>query len=324
MKGFDERLAALRRAVEDPSTKEARTRLRRALDGKSGLLVAVATRAVEADPSLLSRLPAAFDRLMEDPVKRDPQCQGKVAIVKHLRDSELDADELLLRGVGHVQREPVWGGSVDTAAELRGVCLMALVEGHHPRAMIEAAHLLADPEAMARSAAARALSVCTDATAAEPLLRLRVAAGDPQPEVIGECLGALLQVAPRSALPFVTQRLGDADDAIAEAAALALGESRLPDALAPLQQQVQRSVLGRRRGVMMLAIAMLRAEAAWSWLVELVADGARGEAADALKALATFSHDERLATRVREAVAGRPDDVLASTAAELFGPAPRE
>lgn len=315
---FDERLAALREAVDDPSTKEARARIERALAGKNGLLVAVATRAAAAVPGLASKLPAAFDRLMEDPVKRDPQCQGKVAIAKHLRDADVDAEAVFLRGVRHEQREPVWGGTVDTAPELRGVCLMALVEGHHPRAMIEAAELLADPEVMARSAAARALGVAADAGAAEPLLRLRVAVGDEEPEVIGECLRSLLQLAPRSALPFVVRRLEHADDELAQAAALALGESRLEGALSPLQAQVERSVLGKRRGVLMLAIAMLRSEAAWAWLLETVADGARGEASDALKALATFAHDERLVARVREAVAGRSDDVLVPMHAELF------
>lgn len=318
---FDERLAALRAAVDDPSPKEARARIERALAGKNGLLVAVASRAVEAVPALAPKLPAAFARLMEDAVKRDPQCQGKVALAKRLRDADGDAEEVFLRGVRHVQREPVWGGSVDTAAELRGVCLMALVEQHHPRAMNEAAELLADPEVMARSAAARALGVAPDASAAEPLLRLRVAVGDEEPEVIGECLRSLLQLAPRSALPFVVRRLDDADDGVAEAAALALGESRLDDALEPLRAQVERSVLGRRRGVLMLAIAMLRTEAAWAWLLEMVAEGSRGEASDALSALSTFAHDERLAERVREAAQGRSDDLLAPMLAELFGTA---
>lgn len=284
--------------------------------------MAVAARALESWPALAATLPAAFERLMEDAVKRDPQCQGKVAIAKRLREAELDADGLFLRGVRHVQLEPVWGGSIDTAAELRGVCLMALIEGRHPRGLIEAAHLLADPQVMARSAAARALGVCPSPEAAEPLLRLRVEVGDEEPEVIGECLAALLSVAPGSALPFVVERLDARDDAVAEAAALALGESRLDDALAPLQRTVERTVLGRRRGVLMLAVAMLRSEAAWSWLVERVAEGPRGEAEDALRALGTFAHDERLASRVREAVASRPDDALLAALGELFGPEP--
>ena len=57
---FDERLAALREAVEDPSTPQAQARIERALAGKNGLLVAVAARALESWPALAATLPAAF------------------------------------------------------------------------------------------------------------------------------------------------------------------------------------------------------------------------------------------------------------------------
>ena len=242
-----------------------------------------------------------------------------MAIAKALRRAEQHPDEVFLVGVRLRQYEPVWGGRVDTAAELRGVCAMALMEEHHPRGPVEVAQLLADPEAAARTAAARALGACGRTEVAEPLLRLRVEIGDAEPQVMGECLAALLQVAPRESLPYVADFLGARDDAIAEVAALALGESRLDGALEPLCTQAERTLgSGDRRAVLLLAIAMLRTDAAWSWLVEQVQAGARGPAVAALRALATFKHDPRLHARVSEAVALRTGEPLESAFEEIF------
>ncbi|MCA9707039.1 MAG: hypothetical protein KDK70_14390, partial [Myxococcales bacterium] len=272
------------------------------------------------DRDLLERLPAAFERLRHDGVKRDPQCRGKVAIAKALRRVDASAEEVFLVGVRTVQQEPVWGGRVDTAAELRGVCAMALMEARHPRAPVEVAHLLADPEIAARSAAARALGASGWADVAEPLLRLRLEAGEPEPAVVGECLGALLQVAPGESLPYVAGYLRSSDHAVAEAAALSLGESRLDGALEPLCAEAGRLVSSDgRHAVVMLAIAMLRSDAAWGWLLERVEQGGRGQALAALRALATFRHDPRLLARVSEAVARRTEEPIETTFEELFG-----
>lgn len=325
-KRFDTQLAALQQAVADRTAPKARARIIEALESKSGLLVATATAAAvsgdEDDPvvdkGLLERLPAAFERLMIDAGERDPQCRGKTAIAKALRRAEAEAEAVFVAGVRHVQYEPVWGGKVDSAAELRGVCLMALVEGYHPRAMVEAAQLLADPEAAARMAAARSLGCSGRAEVAEPLLRLRVQAGEADAEVLGECFGALLQLAPAPSLVYVASFLGGADDVAAEAAALALGGSRLPGALAPLLEQA-RGFTGRgRRRVLLLAISLLRVEEGWAYLVELVEQGAPPAASEALEGLAAFAHDERLRERVQGAVARRADPALRRKFDERF------
>ncbi len=99
--------------------------------------------------------------------------------------------------------------------------------------------LLADEEKPARVAAAQALGA-TGAAAAIPLLRFKVHAGDSEPEVIAECFNALIGMAPADSIPFVAGFLTPpprqkGDDAIQEAATLALGESRRPEALAPLK-----------------------------------------------------------------------------------------
>jgi hypothetical protein len=326
-KRFDTQLAALQQAVKDPAAPKARARIVDALEAGNGLLVATAVAAVvsgdEDDPvvdkPLLERLPAAFERLMHDAGKRDPQCRGKTAIAKALRRAEAPAEEVYMAGVRHVQHEPVWGGRVDSAAELRGVCLMALCEQHHPRAMVEAAELLADPQAAARVAAARALGCSGRTEVAEPLLRLRVRTGEQDSEVLGECFGALLQLAPGPSLEHVAGFLGGADDVAAEAAALALGGSRQSGALAPLLEQARLSVRRGRRRVVLLAIALLRAEEGWAYLVQLVEQGPLAAATEAIEALAAFGHDERLRERVLAAVERRGDAGLHKVFDERFG-----
>ncbi len=63
------------------------------------------------------------------------------------------------------------------------------------------------------------------------MLRLKVQIGDAEPQVIGECFGALLAIAAEYSLPFVAAYLHGKDEELQEYAALALGESRRPEAL---------------------------------------------------------------------------------------------
>ncbi len=310
-KGFEQQLAAVRAALDDKRAKPSAALLAKTLAGNSGHLIGmIADELDEGDRVLCSALPDAFVRLLDDPVKRDAGCRGKVAIAKALDRIELREDAVFLAGVRHVQREPVWGGSVDTAAELRGLCGMALVHMRHERAMVECALLLADPELRARSAAARALAASGDRMVAEPLLRLRIAIGEAEPEVTGELFAALLELVGSAAIADVAGYMRHRDAALAEAAALALGSSRLPGAFEALRE-AEDAFVGASRRTRLLAIALLRDDAAWSWLLERVEEGARPEAEDAARALATFRHDRDLAAKLR-AIGVRRKELQAS------------
>ncbi len=70
----------------------------------------------------------AFDRLFRDPSKSDPQCWGKNALAKALKDLGHSEAGAFLRGLRHVQMESVWAGQEDTGAVLRGTCALALVQ----------------------------------------------------------------------------------------------------------------------------------------------------------------------------------------------------
>ncbi len=130
----------------------------------------------------------------------------------------------------HVQMEPVWGGSVDTAAELRAICAMGLANTRYPgklRAMVD---LLVDREWQARAGAVRALAVA-GSEAALLLLRFKALSGDPEPEVIADCFTGLLSAEGADAVPFVASFADSKDKEVKDAAILALGASRRADAI---------------------------------------------------------------------------------------------
>jgi HEAT repeat protein len=304
---------------EEPRSAKAQAALRKALGDRSALVVAAALKVIGEHEltGFETEIRAAFDRAMVDPGKTDPGCRIKMGVVGALDALREPADELFLQGIRHVQHEPAWGGSQDSAAGLRGMCAQALVNRGYIDAMIELARLLADPEKNARRAAADAIAASGDARAGVPLLMLRILAKDPEPEVLGACFGGLLSLSAEQTFEFVVEHLRARDPLVAEAAALALGQERPEGALAALSEFADHSHRAELRRVAFLAIAMLRSEPAWSYLLEQVADESLGVARDAIEALAVYRELPGLAERVREAVGrrGRPRDL-----AELLAP----
>jgi hypothetical protein len=75
-------------------------------------------------PQLTPELLIAFDRFFENPAKTDPQCWAKNALSRALTGFEHQDAAVFLRGMRHIQLEPVWGGTSDTAATLRSTCAL--------------------------------------------------------------------------------------------------------------------------------------------------------------------------------------------------------
>jgi HEAT repeat protein len=199
----------------------------------------------------------------------------------------------------------VWGGTADTAIDVRCSCAMGLAASGYTRAIHELTELLNDPEARARSGAARAISCCHPQEA-EALLRFKVLIGDAEPEVIGECFTALLAIAADACLPLVAKYLSGTDPALADLAALALGESRHPGALAHLRAAWDEVYVPEpKRAVLLRAAALHRTEPAFEWLLGIIESGKRAHADIAVDALAVYERNTKLAERVREALAKR-------------------
>jgi hypothetical protein len=157
------------------------------------------------------------------------------------------------------------------------------VRVHHPDYLVEIADLLADREIPVRKMAAQALAY-SENPAAVPLLRLKALVGDDDPQVLGEVLTALLSLAPHPSLAFVERFLDRDDVAIAEAAALALGASRRPEALAILGGFWERTIDVALRRAALLAVAMLKHDEAIDYLLGHVRDSAPLHAREAIRA----------------------------------------
>jgi hypothetical protein len=313
-----ERVRELLGRSDDPSL---RAELAGLLARESGIVVASIARGIEARSmsSLQGELCASFARLLAP--RSDPQCLGKRAIARTLVKLEVGAAALDVyrSGIRHVQLEAVYGGKVDTAAELRALCAHGLVLVGGSGLWASLADLLADATSQARSGAVRAIAQAGNAFVGAPLLRLRVRSGEPDGRVTSECLAALLQLDPDESFELVLEHLRSANPVIAEGAALALGESRLPAALGALCEWLERcaDVDLRRSGY--LAIALLRSDAATDFLLGELQSAPPDHAAHALEALAVQRTDERLRARAQDAVAARGDAQLSSAFADAFG-----
>jgi hypothetical protein len=318
---LEDRLADLAALRREPITDATLAALRGALGEKTSHVVAKAAQVTgELGLAVLSDdLAAAFPRFLVAPARSDPGCRAKTEIARALCELGVDPADVLLRGVRHRQLEPVFGGREDTAAELRSLCALGLVRTGHRDAMVALADLLADPEPGARIGAARAIA-CMGDPAGEALLRLRALAGDADAGVLSECLGALLALAPVRGLEFASRFLERDDAVVQEAAALALGGSRLPGALPILRAWWERTADGELRRTALLAIAMLRHDDAIAALLAVVGDAPGPDARQALAALGTYRHDDGLRARVDRAVTERHDVDLRAAFAEAFPP----
>jgi hypothetical protein len=253
---------------------------------------------------------AAFERLRPLPYTRDPQCMAKGAIARALVALDCQDAALYRAGIGLRQAEPVWGGSVDTAVDLRATCAMGLVQTRYPRALVALVGLLADPEPRARAGAARAIA-CAEPLAAEAVLRAKALLGDAEAEVVGECLVGLLRVEPEESPGFVAGFLDASDPAVREQAALALGGSHLDLALGLLRERWDAEPLkGEAHRILLRGAILHRSAAACDWLFEVIARGDPHTAAWTVEELAVYRANARLCERVKEAVATRASPVV--------------
>jgi hypothetical protein len=310
---LEQTLATLQQLRHDPTSEEAIATLEQILRGKYAVAIAQAAKLVGTAglSSLVPDLENAFHRMMIKPSDTDPGCLAKTAIVDALYRLECSAEDVFLQGIRHVQLEPVWGGQEDKAAPLRAACALGLVRMNYGDVMVELADLLADPLIEARMAAARAIAYSNN-PAGIPLLRLRVQVGD-RPAVIGECLLALLKLAPDNSLDLVQDILyfrqaplkPEEAMELPEAAALALGEAQVPVAFNLLQDWWSQLKDPDLRRSALLAIAMLRQDEALDFLLTLIAEGMSRDGKDAIAALRIYQHDDRLWQRVCETVEQR-------------------
>jgi HEAT repeat protein len=303
-RSLKDKLAAvqkLRGAAPSPSLIED---LRAALGDPCNFVVAEGAEIVGKAQlgDLAPVLVAAFERFLENPVKRDPLCKAKTAIAEALIQLDYPEEDFFWRGARYTQFEPVWGGEQDTAAPVRVACAFSLVRTRARGVLPYLIDLLCDSEKPARIGAAQALAY-SETDAAYLLLRLKARIGDKEPEVISECFSGVLKLNPDEGVPFVAEFLDAPDSAIQEAAILALGDSRRREAFEFLKAFWTKSLDARLKEVALIAVSLLRLAPATDFLLGLVSTDTETAAQAALSALALHRYDERIRERTAAAVA---------------------
>ncbi len=292
-------------------TAEGRKWIEKALDSKFNLVSAKAAR-IAGDAQWLEiaeKLATTFRRLLPGGAAADKGCAAKTAIARALHRLEYDDAELFLDGMKHRQPEPVWGGSVDTAVDLRAVSAMGLAGSTYFFKLRELVNLLTDKEWRARAGAARAIAT-VGSEAAALLLRLKVMTGDhgcdseAEPDVLADCFTGLLAIEGAEAVPLVAsfaQREGNARDA----AVLALGESRREDAVAVLKELFGRRADPEGRRCLLLALATARTDLAKEFLLNLIRNDTAQTATLVVDAMALNRADPIVNAEVESALRAR-------------------
>ncbi len=307
-KKLEERLESLRRLLAaDPD--DAITPLRKSLGDRANLVVAEAAR-ITADLPLSSLTPDlldAYDRLFGDPVKKDPKCWGKTAILKALTQLDYDESPPFLRGARHVQMEAVWGGSEDAAAELRATAILGLVQCNDLSRTEILRHLvdaLADSADPVRIEAVRAIEQM-GGDEATLLLRLKARTGDDRSVVTGRVFDSVLNLEPDRGVGFVAGHLESSDVEIRDEAALSLGASRLPEAVAILKNAWKQTSVAEYRDILLRSLSSSRRESAIEFLLDLIRNGLGQDAKQALDALRLHDQSPEIQAMVEEAVEER-------------------
>jgi hypothetical protein len=288
---IEDEISEISRLREGPA-EGAEPMLRLAMTNRTNLVAAKAAEVAAAQrlPELVPDLLAAYDRFFEDPVKRDPQCWAKNAIARALRDLDYAISTPFLRGSGYVQMEPVWGGQQDTAATLRGICLLALPGCSDIRredVMRRLVDGLTDPDPKVRADSAHALGAMGGDDSAL-VLRLKARVGDEDPAVTGQAIESLLAVERAHALPFVRTFLVPEGGVAAEEAALALGTSRMTSAVDLLLEAWEAAAAHDYRDAVLRGLSLSRDDRAVAFLEKLAAEGREYEQIAARAALQLF------------------------------------
>lgn len=315
---LEEALAKVAALRGRPADAELRQELAKALASKWNAVAAKAgTLAGDLRlEDLADDLIAAFDRFITNP-GADKGCLAKTAIATALYEMGIKAEDVFLRGVRHIQKEPTWGGSTDTAGELRGTCALGLVRMGYKDVLSELVDLLMDAEVQARIVAARAIAYA-DQPAGKLLLRLKILAGDREADVTGECFTALATLAPREAIPFLARYLDHADDTLRQYAALAISGTKQKEAMDLLLARWEKHINPADRRELLLPIAMIRSPEALEFLMSVIRTEHSQTAATAIEAMRMYRHDEGIKSKIKAIVEARKEPSVNGAFAKAF------
>ena len=281
-KQTQDRIGAVRQAsgLDGPDRQAL---LLEALADKSPYVGALAAEALgeSADDSATLAMTERFGFLSEDGPVRDPGChiRGNLAFALG-RLQYYPASDVLRVGIRTTQIEAVGGVPFDTAAHLRANCALALAQIRDLDSIRDIALLLFDRAGFAhglpdprvkmepRKAAARALSLMGSAQCRLPLTLRLVHPENEEPEVLQECMQALVELEDPHALEVLEPYLRHHDMRLAAYAALTIAQTQSPDAAALLGEAIGR-LSGDPLRATVLALTTLRTPEATDLLYAL-------------------------------------------------------
>ena len=249
-----ERIGAVKLAAHT-DLPHRQTLLLAALADKSPYVSALAAEALgeSADEQAAFVMTERFGFLSEAGPTRDPGCHVRANLAFALgRLQYYPASDVLRVGIRTVQIEAVGGVPFDTGAHLRANCALALAQIRDLDCVRDIALLLFDRSGFARvspdptvkmeprKAAARALSLTGSLQARLPLTLRLVHPENETPEVLQECMQALVELEDPHALEVLEPYLHHSDMRLAAYAALMIAKTQAPEAAALLGEAIFR------------------------------------------------------------------------------------
>jgi len=270
--------------------------LLKALQDRTSYVAALAAEALGeiGDDSVVDQMVERFRFLAEDGPKRDSGChiRANLAFAFAKMECHVAADALRLG----IRTRQIEAGS-DTGAHLRANCALALAQLRARDALRDIGLLLYDrganrigarslrsTTAEARKAAAQALARLGDPFGATLLaVKLTYPEGE-APDVLQECMQALVALQDERAVEVLVPYLDDEDRHLAAFAAVMLAQTRAPEATELLRAVIP-GFTGDPLRAVILALTSLRTDEAEALLRALAAD-ARKEVRDQIVELA--------------------------------------
>lgn len=313
-KKLEQRLTQVAELRKGEATPQALKTLEAMLAKEEGPVVArVADLLVEWGLfEQAQNLAAAFRRLVEGGTAVDPQCWGKVALIKALKSLSYPHTDVYVLGCHCIQMEKVWGGEEDSAPSLRAISAIALAECpsvRYEEALDVFVGLLVDPAWNVRAAAASATAQMGYPHGA-PVLKLKILTGDAEAKVIGACLDGLLHLGRTEAIPFIQSLSNHPNVSVRLEAVCTLAASHYLQAIQAATQAWSNFTDPRAHKAILAALASSPAAEALEFILSLVAQNHRIWAMQALQTLTPKLHETGLQQKLEQVIDQNPNPKL--------------
>jgi len=299
---IEEQLDQLESLIFSDAREEDLARLKKFLGAKHKRIIAKAAKLC-ADNHLYQFCPELKQSFhyFADKTDKDKGCFAKNAIVKTLYQLDHWDADLYTRAITTRQMEPVWGGSVDTAVELRCWGAYGLTLSPNARIILQLLELLHDPEPQARLGAVKAIAN-TNPTHAEMLLREKVFDGDEDAYIIGECFHQLIAIEPEHSLEFIKRFLDHHQEEWVEYSALAIAECPDPAAFDILKQAIDDCFYPTKKTHLIKAVALHRSKQALSYLLALLESVGKQQGIAIIEALSIYRSNDDIRQQVTDKI----------------------